>query len=113
MRIVIASVGRPRALAGPIREYETRAARYWPLEVREVREVSARSFDVEAVRALRDAGQRIVVMTTTEKLGTREPHRIAAVGEIGKFVLESDVPADAMDALVQAGASILQAAPLS
>lgn len=69
--------------------------------------------DATFKRALRDAGQRIVVMATTEKLGTRAPHRIAAVGEIGKFVLESDVPADAMDALVQAGASILQAAPLS
>ncbi|WP_413671735.1 DeoR/GlpR family DNA-binding transcription regulator [Massilia cellulosiltytica] len=64
-------------------------------------------------RALRDAGQRTVIMTTTEKLGTRAPHRIAAVGEIGKLVLESDAPADAVDALVQAGASILQAAPLS
>ncbi|MBX6333148.1 MAG: 23S rRNA (pseudouridine(1915)-N(3))-methyltransferase RlmH [Gemmatimonadaceae bacterium] len=50
MRIVIATVGRPRALAGAIREYEARAARYWPIEVREVREVSARSFDAEAVR---------------------------------------------------------------
>ncbi len=69
--------------------------------------------DATFKRALRDAGRRTVVMTTTEKLGTRAPHRIAAVGDIGKFVLESDVPADAVDALVEAGASILQAAPLS
>lgn len=37
-------VGKPRArlLAAAIQEYETRAARYWPLEVREVREELAR-----------------------------------------------------------------------
>ena len=39
----MAAVGKPRdaALAAAIREYETRAARYWPLEVVEVREESA------------------------------------------------------------------------
>ena len=47
MRIVVAVVGKPRdpALAAAIREYETRAARYWPLDVREVREISWRSHD--------------------------------------------------------------------
>ncbi|MEO6864411.1 MAG: 23S rRNA (pseudouridine(1915)-N(3))-methyltransferase RlmH [Gemmatimonadaceae bacterium] len=36
---MIAAVGRPKdqALAAAIRDYETRAARYWPLEVMEVR----------------------------------------------------------------------------
>jgi 23S rRNA (pseudouridine1915-N3)-methyltransferase len=40
VRIVVAVVGAPRnrALAGAIADYEVRAARYWPLEVREVRE---------------------------------------------------------------------------
>ena len=40
MRIVIASVGAPRnrALAEAIADYETRAARYWPLHVKEVKE---------------------------------------------------------------------------
>lgn len=40
MRIVIATVGAPRnrALAEAIADYEGRAARYWPLDVREVRE---------------------------------------------------------------------------
>jgi 23S rRNA (pseudouridine1915-N3)-methyltransferase len=44
MRILIAAVGRPRdaALAAAIREYEQRAARYWPLEIVEVRAVSGR-----------------------------------------------------------------------
>ncbi len=40
MKIIVASVGTPRhrALAEAIAEYETRAARYWPLDVREVKE---------------------------------------------------------------------------
>jgi 23S rRNA (pseudouridine1915-N3)-methyltransferase len=40
MRVIIAAVGRPKdgALAAAIREYEGRAARYWPLDVVEVRE---------------------------------------------------------------------------
>lgn len=38
--MVIATVGAPRnrALAEAIADYETRAARYWPLETREVKE---------------------------------------------------------------------------
>ena len=52
MRIVVAAVGRPRGseVAAAIHEYETRAARYWPLEVREVREEPARSSAPELVR---------------------------------------------------------------
>lgn len=52
MQIVVAVVGKPRdaALAAAIREYETRAARYWPLGVREVREESSRSVSPEQVR---------------------------------------------------------------
>lgn len=44
MKFIVAAVGKPRdaALAAAILEYETRAARYWPLEVREVREEPAR-----------------------------------------------------------------------
>ena len=53
MRIVVAVVGKPRdaALAAAIREYESRAARYWPLEVREVREESGRSLPADQVRS--------------------------------------------------------------
>ena len=52
MRIVVAAVGKPRGaeVAAAIHDYETRAARYWPLEVREVREESARSVAPELVR---------------------------------------------------------------
>lgn len=44
MRLVVAVVGKPRDrhLAAAIEEYEARAARYWPLEVAEVREASGR-----------------------------------------------------------------------
>lgn len=39
MRVFIAAVGRPkdRALAAAILDYESRAARYWPLEIIEVK----------------------------------------------------------------------------
>ena len=52
MRILIAAVGRPRdaALAAAIRDYEQRAARYWPLQVVEVKEGSGRR-GADAVRA--------------------------------------------------------------
>jgi 23S rRNA (pseudouridine1915-N3)-methyltransferase len=52
MHFVVAVVGKPRdaSLAGAIREYETRASRYWPLEIREVREESARAANADLVR---------------------------------------------------------------
>jgi 23S rRNA (pseudouridine1915-N3)-methyltransferase len=50
MKLVVAVVGRARRLAEAIEEYERRAARYWPLEAREVREVPARALSVEQVR---------------------------------------------------------------
>ena len=45
-------MGKPRAqsLAAAIQDYETRAARYWPLEIREVREEPARNATAELVR---------------------------------------------------------------
>lgn len=52
MKVIVAAVGRPRnaALAAAIGHYEGRASRYWPLEVREVREENARGASVEVVR---------------------------------------------------------------
>jgi 23S rRNA (pseudouridine1915-N3)-methyltransferase len=52
MRFVVAVVGRPRDanLAAAIREYETRAGRYWPLAVHEVREEPARAGSADLVR---------------------------------------------------------------
>lgn len=73
MRIVLAVVGKPRdaAMAAAIREYETRAARYWPLEVREVREESGRSLSGEQVRG-------------------REAERLAAVVPAGAHVVSCE-----------------------
>jgi 23S rRNA (pseudouridine1915-N3)-methyltransferase len=53
MRLVVVVVGRARDpdLASTIRGYETRAARYWPLDVREVREEPGRGVTPEVVRA--------------------------------------------------------------
>lgn len=52
MRFLIVSVGRPRdrALADAIHHYEARAARYWPLEAKEVREEPARSASPDLVK---------------------------------------------------------------
>lgn len=81
MRIVVAVVGRPRnaALAAVIREYETRAARYWPLDVHEVREERASNstppvvMQREGVRLReRAAGARIVACDPKGKSYTSE-----------------------------------------
>ena len=49
---MIAAVGKPRDrhLAAAIDDYETRAARYWPLDVVEVKEASARGVPPEQAR---------------------------------------------------------------
>jgi 23S rRNA (pseudouridine1915-N3)-methyltransferase len=49
---MIAVVGKPRDrhLAAAIDEYETRAARYWPLDIVEVREGSGRGIDPELAK---------------------------------------------------------------
>jgi 23S rRNA (pseudouridine1915-N3)-methyltransferase len=52
MRLIVAVVGKPRnpALREAIRDYETRAARYWPLDVHEVREERASGIPVDKVK---------------------------------------------------------------
>ena len=69
MRLVVAVVGKPRnaALATAIDDYEKRAARYWPLEVFEVREERATGLshaqvkDREGARLLDRAGNARLV----------------------------------------------------
>ena len=65
MRFVVAVVGKPRDanLAGAIREYETRASRYWPLEVREVRDEPARSGSADIARERE--GERLLAAIPT------------------------------------------------
>jgi 23S rRNA (pseudouridine1915-N3)-methyltransferase len=62
MNVVIAAVGKPRnaALAAAIAHYEERAARYWPIEVREVREEGARA-SADIVRE--KEGERLLART--------------------------------------------------
>ena len=52
MKVIVAAVGKPRdaALAAAIAHYEARAAKYWPLEVREVREENARGTPATTVQ---------------------------------------------------------------
>ena len=52
MRLVVAVVGKARnpALGQAIRDYESRAARYWPLDVHEVREERASGNEIGKVR---------------------------------------------------------------
>ncbi len=60
MSILVAAVGAPRdaALGAAIRDYEARAARYWPLEVREVRAESTRGASARTVRT--KEGERLL-----------------------------------------------------
>ena len=60
MRVTLAVVGKPRnrSLAAAIEEYETRAGRYWPLEIREVKEESARGGTPDGVVRRRE-GERL------------------------------------------------------
>jgi 23S rRNA (pseudouridine1915-N3)-methyltransferase len=60
VRLVVAAVGKPRDrhLAAAIDEYETRAARYWPLVVAEVREASGRG--VSPAETRRREGERLL-----------------------------------------------------
>ena len=60
MRLVVAAVGKPRDrhLAAAIEEYETRAARYWPLAAAEVREASGRGISPADTR--RREGERLL-----------------------------------------------------
>jgi 23S rRNA (pseudouridine1915-N3)-methyltransferase len=60
VRLVVAAVGKPRDrhLAAAIAEYETRAARYWPLSLAEVREASARGLSPAETK--RREGERLL-----------------------------------------------------
>jgi 23S rRNA (pseudouridine1915-N3)-methyltransferase len=52
MRVALLVIGRPRhaGLADAIRDYEGRAAHYWPLDVIEVKEEPGRNLSADVVR---------------------------------------------------------------
>jgi 23S rRNA (pseudouridine1915-N3)-methyltransferase len=76
MRVTVAAVGKPRnaALAAAIHDYETRAARYWPLDVHEVRE--ERAAGINSATVIEREGARLL-----NKLGSA---RIIACDPGGK-----------------------------
>jgi 23S rRNA (pseudouridine1915-N3)-methyltransferase len=61
MKVIVAAVGKPRnaALAAAIEQYEERAAKYWPLDVRVVREESASRGDADAAAVREKEGERL------------------------------------------------------
>jgi 23S rRNA (pseudouridine1915-N3)-methyltransferase len=82
----VVAVGKPRAqsLAAAIQDYETRAARYWPLEIREVREEPARNATPDVVREregerlLAAAGANALVVACDAEGDTRTSAELAA-----------------------------------
>ncbi len=73
MRLTVAVVGKPRnaALAAAIHDYETRAARYWPLDVHEVREERGSSLAPRVVR--QREGERLSERAGTSQLVACDP----------------------------------------
>jgi 23S rRNA (pseudouridine1915-N3)-methyltransferase len=65
VRVIIAAVGRPRdaALAAAIRDYESRAAHYWPLEPLEVKAERAEGGISPAIVRARE-GDRLAKRTS-------------------------------------------------
>ena len=86
MKFRIVAVGKPRAqnLAAAIQDYETRAARYWPLEIREVREEPARNAAPELVREregerlLAGAGSGALIVACEDEGDARTSAELAA-----------------------------------
>lgn len=73
MRVVVAAVGKPRnaALAAAIDDYETRAARYWPLEILEVREERAAGLSPVQVRDRE--GERLLARLGSARMVACDP----------------------------------------
>lgn len=68
MRFIIAVVGKPRndALAAAIRDYESRAARYWPLDIHEVKDEPVRAANTDVAR--KREGERLAAAVGTAHL---------------------------------------------
>jgi 23S rRNA (pseudouridine1915-N3)-methyltransferase len=73
MRLTVAAVGKPRnaAIATAIHDYETRAARYWPLDVHEVREEKGSSATSRVVRERE--GERLAERVGSMRLVACDP----------------------------------------
>jgi 23S rRNA (pseudouridine1915-N3)-methyltransferase len=82
MRVSVVVIGRPRhaGLADAIRDYEARAARYWPLDIVEVKEEPGRGLSGEVVRE-REAAR------LAERI---PPEAVLVACDPGGTVLDSD-----------------------
>ena len=110
MRLVVAVVGKPRDrhLAAAIDDYETRAARYWPLEIAEVREASGRGVapadarDREGTRLLERLPAAALVLACDER-GER-----LTSAQANRFLIEGNVRrADRKEKVDKMAAAIL------
>ena len=104
MRLVVAAVGKPRnaALAAAIDEYETRAARYWPLVVHEVREEKAGGMSVETVKARE--GERLAERAGTARIVACDPGGKSLTSEEFAVWLQKERDRDRDTAFVIGGA---------
>ena len=83
MRVSLLAVGRPRhaGLSEAIREYETRAARYWTLDVIEVKEESARTVSLAQVKD-REAERLLGRITADAQVVACDPGGEAMTSEL-------------------------------
>ena len=104
MRLVVAAVGKPRnaALAAAIDEYETRAARYWPLVVHEVREEKAGSIASETVKARE--GERLAERAGSARIVACDPGGKSLTSEAFAAWLQKERDNDRDTAFVIGGA---------
>ena len=104
MRLIVAVVGRPRnaALAAAIEEYEARAARYWPLDVHEVREERASGLAPAIVR--KREGERLQGRAGTARIVACDPNGKSFTSEQFAKWLEKERDNDRDTAFVVGGA---------
>ena len=88
MKFRVVAVGKPAA--GPLREaiaeYETRAARYWPIEFAEVRAEPGRSRSPDEVRRLE--GARLLERATGTLVALDERGRSMSTEAFAKWLVE-------------------------
>ena len=104
MRLTVAAVGKPRnaAIAAAIHDYETRAARYWPLDVHEVREEKASSATSRVVRDRE--GERLAERVGSARVVACDPGGKALSSEKFAEWLQKEREADRDTAFVIGGA---------
>ena len=113
MRLVVAVVGKPRnaALAAAIADYETRAARYWPLDVHEVREERTGALPPAQVRERE--GERLLERAGRGRVVACDPGGRSYTSEEFAAWLQQERDADRDVSLIIGGAHGLSESVLS